>query len=195
VNKSRPSELTSGFVAPHDLDSIVVSIAGSYQASLPIAAARAGAVGLLDITYADDPERFLPELRRMVKLVEGRRFGLLIEGQLGASQRAAIESIGPCDLIVLSGDGNKVDREALLRCQQVAARVGVVVTSIEEAEEAVAAGADLLLAKGHEAGGVVGEQTTFILLQHLRAANCRLPIFAWGGIGFCTAAACRCATT
>ncbi len=127
----------------------------------------------------------------MVKLVEGQRYGLLLEGPLGPSQRAALEAIGACDLLVLTFDCGKVSREAVESCQQVASRVGVVITSVQEAKDATEAGADVLLAKGHEAGGVVGEETSFILLQHLRAANCRLPIFAWGGIGFHTAAACR----
>ena len=191
MNRSRPSELTPGQMAPYDLDPIVVSFAGSYQASLPIAAARAGAVGLFDISYADDAAVYLPELQRMVELVEGQRYGLVVDGQLPNAQRPGVEAIGSCELIVLSGNGCKVSSAALQRCRQVAARVGVVVTSLEEATQATEAGADILLAKGHEAGGVVGEETTFILLQQLKAANCRLPVFAWGGIGFNTAAACR----
>ncbi len=38
---------------------------------------------------------------------------------------------------------------------------------------------------------MVGEETTFILLQRLLRSDLRKPIFAWGGIGLNTAAACR----
>ncbi|MGH9748325.1 MAG: beta-ketoacyl synthase N-terminal-like domain-containing protein, partial [Candidatus Polarisedimenticolia bacterium] len=67
-------------------------------------------------------------------------------------------------------------------------RVLVQVVSRAEADAAVAAGADGLLAKGHEAGGRVGEETAFILLQRL-AARSGLPVFAQGGIGMHTIAA------
>ena len=52
-------------------------------------------------------------------------------------------------------------------------------------------GVDGLIAKGHEAGGWVGEETTFILLQRL-LHSVELPIYASGGIGPHTAAACYC---
>jgi acyl transferase domain-containing protein/NAD(P)H-dependent flavin oxidoreductase YrpB (nitropropane dioxygenase family)/NAD(P)-dependent dehydrogenase (short-subunit alcohol dehydrogenase family)/acyl carrier protein len=67
-------------------------------------------------------------------------------------------------------------------------RVLVEVTSVEQARTAVAAGADGLIARGSEAGGQVGELTTFVLLQRL-AAECDVPIWAAGGIGPNTAAA------
>ncbi|WP_241996312.1 type I polyketide synthase [Kribbella antiqua] len=66
-------------------------------------------------------------------------------------------------------------------------RVLVEVTSLEEARQAAAAGADGLLARGHEAGGRVGELSTFVLLQQL--VDLDVPVWAWGGIGPRTAAA------
>ncbi|MEW6221243.1 MAG: SDR family NAD(P)-dependent oxidoreductase [Thermodesulfobacteriota bacterium] len=53
---------------------------------------------------------------------------------------------------------------------------------------AQAAGADGLLAKGNEAGGLVGEETAFILLQRL-LDRVSLPVWVQGGIGLHTAAA------
>ena len=50
-------------------------------------------------------------------------------------------------------------------------------------------GADGIIAKGHEAGGKIGEETSFILLQKF-LAHFTLPIWAYGGIGLRTAAAC-----
>jgi acyl transferase domain-containing protein/NAD(P)H-dependent flavin oxidoreductase YrpB (nitropropane dioxygenase family) len=67
-------------------------------------------------------------------------------------------------------------------------RVLVEVTSVEQARAAAAAGADGLIARGSEAGGPVGELTTFVLLQRL-VAECALPVWAAGGIGPNTAAA------
>ncbi len=51
---------------------------------------------------------------------------------------------------------------------------------------------DGLVARGHEAGGWVGEDTSYILLQKLLKTTER-PVFVQGGIGLYTAAACRAA--
>ncbi len=68
-------------------------------------------------------------------------------------------------------------------------RVLVQVTSEAEARAALAAGAAGLVAKGHESGGRVGEEGSFVLLQRLRRVTDR-PIWVQGGVGLRTAAAC-----
>ncbi|MBN6038567.1 SDR family NAD(P)-dependent oxidoreductase [Amycolatopsis sp. 195334CR] len=62
------------------------------------------------------------------------------------------------------------------------------VTSLEEAERALAAGAHGLIARGHECAGPVGELSTFVLLQRLVEAT-GAPVWACGGIGPRTAVA------
>jgi acyl transferase domain-containing protein/NAD(P)H-dependent flavin oxidoreductase YrpB (nitropropane dioxygenase family)/NAD(P)-dependent dehydrogenase (short-subunit alcohol dehydrogenase family) len=62
-------------------------------------------------------------------------------------------------------------------------------TNLEQAKAGEAAGVDGLIAKGNESAGWVGEETAFILLQRLLAQT-RLPVWAQGGIGLHTAAAC-----
>src|SRR5262249_21404839 len=62
-------------------------------------------------------------------------------------------------------------------------------TSLTEAQLAADTGIDGLIAKGHESGGRVGEETTFILLQRL-VAETSLPVWAHGGVSLHTAAAC-----
>ncbi|HEU0197934.1 MAG TPA: beta-ketoacyl synthase N-terminal-like domain-containing protein, partial [Nevskiaceae bacterium] len=47
--------------------------------------------------------------------------------------------------------------------------------------------------RGHEAGGWVGADTSFILLQKVMAAAPQAPVYALGGIGTHSAAACRAA--
>ncbi|HET9334185.1 MAG TPA: SDR family NAD(P)-dependent oxidoreductase [Gemmatimonadota bacterium] len=61
--------------------------------------------------------------------------------------------------------------------------------SLAEARAAVAAGAQEILAAGAECGGRVGEESTFVLLQKF-VANLDVPVWAMGGIGLHTAAAC-----
>ncbi len=68
-------------------------------------------------------------------------------------------------------------------------RVFAEVTGTENAAAAEALGVDGLIAKGQEAGGIVGEETSFILLQRfLRERS--LPIYVHGGIGPHSVAAC-----
>ena len=59
----------------------------------------------------------------------------------------------------------------------------------EELGSAVELDFDGWIVKGHEAGGAVGEETTFILLQTALAETDK-PVFARGGIGKHTTAAC-----
>jgi NAD(P)H-dependent flavin oxidoreductase YrpB (nitropropane dioxygenase family) len=65
------------------------------------------------------------------------------------------------------------------------------VTDPAQARHACDLSADGLLVRGNEAGGQVGELSTFVLVQHVLAdPRCaRLPLYAWGGIGPHTAAA------
>jgi len=69
-------------------------------------------------------------------------------------------------------------------------RTLVEVTSVEQARAAARARAYGVIARGNEAGGPVGDVTTFVLLQQLLAdPELRLPVWAAGGIGSHTAAA------
>ncbi len=67
----------------------------------------------------------------------------------------------------------------------------VQVTSLDEAESALEQGANGLIAKGQESGGLVGEESSFILTQRLaRLAKARrVPLWTQGGIGLHTSAA------
>ncbi|QTZ96451.1 type I polyketide synthase [Streptomyces auratus AGR0001] len=69
-------------------------------------------------------------------------------------------------------------------------RVWAEVTTPEEAAAAGAAGVGALVARGHESGGRVGELTTCVLLQRILADPAvTVPVLAAGGIGPHTAAA------
>src|SRR5262249_35304272 len=68
-------------------------------------------------------------------------------------------------------------------------RVLVEATDEAAASAAASAGADGIVLKGNEAGGRVGEETAFVLLQRC-APKVRIPLYVHGGIGPHTAAAC-----
>lgn len=75
------------------------------------------------------------------------------------------------------------------RLQKTGVRVLLEVVSVQEAMSAQKLGADGVIAKGHEAAGYVGDQTTFVLLQQC-LRHLTIPVFAEGGIGLHTASAC-----
>lgn len=68
--------------------------------------------------------------------------------------------------------------------------VMALVCSEQDCRRADAAGAQAILARGNEAGGEVGQETSFVLLQRLVKCT-SLPIWLQGGVGVNTAAAAR----
>ncbi|MGW7110979.1 SDR family NAD(P)-dependent oxidoreductase [Streptomyces xanthophaeus] len=147
-----------------------------------VAAERAGALGLLDLGRdAGLARRALAEVTRTLRQPYGVRV-------------PAGCPVWPDELpaevdTVLLADPDQQPRPAAWAAGG-ARRVWAEVTSPQEAADAVAAGADAVVAKGHEAGGRVGELTAFVLLQRLLAdPDVTVPVLSQGGIGPHTAAA------
>src|SRR5579875_1159110 len=165
---------------------IVLSPTGSPDATVPIAGSRAGALGVVSLELAADPQAGLAQLRRLCEL-GGGRCGALLEGEdaLEAVLGASLEEL---DTILLANA--PVERIGALveRVHGAALRAYVVATTLEQAVAAQAAGAEAVVAKGHEAGGWVGEEGSFVFVQRL-LAELEIPVFVHGGVGVHTAAA------
>ncbi|MDX3540140.1 beta-ketoacyl synthase N-terminal-like domain-containing protein, partial [Streptomyces sp. MB09-01] len=151
------------------------------------AAERAGSLGLLDLGRDANAARdALAESGR--RLGGSGRYGVRVPAgcPLGPEELPA-----EVDTVLLADPaGHTPERVAAWAAAAGRPRVWVEVTSRAEATSAVAAGADSLVAKGHEAGGRVGAATTFVLLQQLLGdPSIRVPVRACGGIGPHTAAA------
>ncbi|WP_327738656.1 SDR family NAD(P)-dependent oxidoreductase [Streptomyces nojiriensis] len=151
------------------------------------AAERAGALGLLDL--GRDPgaaRRGFEELGR--RLGGGARYGVRVPAgcPLGPGELPAA-----VDTVLLADPASYTpERVAAWAAAAGRPRVWAEVTGAAEARTAVAAGADALVAKGHEGAGRVGPATTFVLLQQLLGDPAvRVPVRACGGIGPHTAAA------
>lgn len=157
---------------------VVVSPFEEPNAAMVAAAARAGALGLLDLGRDRD---------RACAAMAGLRgpYGVRVPAgcPLAPDQLPAT-----ADTVLLAKEHW---RTGTVRWSAgTARRVWAEVISPAEAAAAVAAGAVGLVARGHEAGGRVGELTTFVLLQRLLAdPELNVPVFAAGGIGPNTAAA------
>ncbi|MBK8726036.1 MAG: SDR family NAD(P)-dependent oxidoreductase [Holophagaceae bacterium] len=145
------------------------------DAGLVAAAFRAGALGVLDL--GREPGPAAAALARLAAHPEG---------SLGVRVPAGCP-LGPADLP--PSIGTVVLEAGQLLAPWRGRRVLVQVTTVEQAREAAAAGAAGLIAKGSESGGRVGDLTSFVLLQTLLPQT-TLPVWAQGGIGLHTAAAC-----
>jgi acyl transferase domain-containing protein/NAD(P)H-dependent flavin oxidoreductase YrpB (nitropropane dioxygenase family)/NADP-dependent 3-hydroxy acid dehydrogenase YdfG len=153
---------------------------------LVLALVRAGALGVLDA--GRDPQRAtaaIAELESSAHLAYGVRVCL----RSGLDPSNLSQRV---DTVLLADHGSCGANLSELRAEverwgDGGRRVLVEVRSPIEARLAVAAGACGLIARGSEGGGLVGEETAFILLQHL-ACKFDLPVWVAGGIGAHTAA-------
>ena len=171
------------------LDTLVVSPSGPPDPAIAIAASRAGAIGVLNLEFAND----LPASRTAIDALStyGRgRLGVLLHVESLEFSRSIL-SILPENIttVCLAGSGVEAIGELVASARSADRTVLVVATNEEIARAGAAAGADAILAKGHEGGGWIGEESTFVLLQRL-IARIDVPVWAWGGIGLHTSAAC-----
>src|ERR1700722_2872863 len=154
-----------------------------------VAAARAGAQGILNLEHLGSSKVAAEVTARAVQLAPRAK------GELGV-RIAASESWAPEFLrslpdgiafVVVAADESA--NYASLTSAAGARRCLLEVTSSTQATGAREAGFSTLIAKGHEAAGYVGEESTFVLVQRLLAEH-DLPVWALGGIGLHSAAAC-----
>ena len=173
-------------------DLLALTLPAALDAAVAIAAARAGEWGVLDLEYA--PEALAGQAAAELARHARAPFGL----KLNCRQDQLLERLLAAGwpnwklAIVVSDDlpaseARLAEMVSILRARGL--RVLLEVTHLDQARRGVALGVDGLIAKGNEAGGFVGEETAFVLLQHLRR-QISLPIYVQGGIGLHTAAAC-----
>ena len=132
---------------------IAISPFGRPDGRIVVAAARAGATSIVDL--GTDEARARVELDLIVARC-GEPFGV----RLGPTAPtldlpAAVTTVVVTDVDQLGG--------AAFEGRRVLAEV----TSLDDAARAVAAGAAGVIAKGSEAGGVIGDEPAFVLLQRL----------------------------
>ena len=166
---------------------IALTPSGSAEPALAIAAQRAGGIGILNLDYTtlDKAEKAIAKLARYTQDNVGVRFSL----QDAEFVTAVIDQLPPCVSIVVLAQIDQTTAPSIIASLQATGRqLWIEVTDLASGISAEQWGADALIAKGHEAGGWVGQETTFILLQHLRQ-QLNLPIYAQGGIGLHTVAA------
>ncbi|WP_229357273.1 type I polyketide synthase, partial [Streptomyces sp. UNOB3_S3] len=159
-----------------------VSPFGEPDPRLVAAVCRAGGLGVLDL--GSGRRRAARAALQLVRQWMPGPFGVRVGAgcALGPDDLAAD---GGVHTVLLGADAGSAPGDLAGRH-----RVLVEVTDHESALAAARAGAHGLVARGNEAGGPVGELSTFVLLQQLVAdPELGLPVWACGGIGPRTAAA------
>lgn len=167
----------------------------SVDPSLAIAGCRAGAVGILDLQYVGRVDEAAAGLDRLEEYTDSA-FGVMLGGRDWDALWPVVQAGGArLEWIVLAdGDGTSV-ADVVAQIHAADKRAVVEATSVAEALEAVQAGADALILKGNEAGGRVGAESSFVLLQHWQKAAEQhdltdTPFWIRGGVGPNVAAAC-----
>ncbi len=168
------------------LELVVVCTAAYGDPALAVAASRAGGLGVLDLEHSRDADHALELLRRLSAAAPGRWGVTLGDPELLAAVLNA--GLPGLETVVLTGSGSEGLGDLVEAAHRARLDVRVVATDVDRALAALAAGADGVIAKGHEAGGFVGEEGTFVLLQRL-IDSVALPVWVHGGIGLHTAAA------
>lgn len=165
---------------------LVLSPAASADPAVAIAACRAGARGTLDLEFASgDPTGALSRLA----LFADRPFGVQIGADAGIFDAVLGADVLPSWVVLAGGSHSPV---TVKRFRDAGIEVLVEAVTLTEAGKAVELAADGIVLKGHEAGGRVGADAAFILVQKWKKfGTVGFPFWVRGGIGANTAAACQ----
>ncbi|MBD0344530.1 MAG: nitronate monooxygenase, partial [Coleofasciculus sp. Co-bin14] len=170
---------------------------------LAAATTWAGGVGVLDREFCSDRDldKAIGNLDKLLELVNTHdAVGLRLRAdQIAQSQTLLLRLENRPHWLILSR-WTPQNLEQSLAClpPSQSRKLLLEITDINQAlvlatlSEQVEARVDALVAKGHESGGWVGDDSAFVLTQKLLHRQA-LPIYVQGGIGIHTVAACRAA--
>jgi acyl transferase domain-containing protein/NAD(P)H-dependent flavin oxidoreductase YrpB (nitropropane dioxygenase family)/NAD(P)-dependent dehydrogenase (short-subunit alcohol dehydrogenase family) len=168
---------------------LTCSLPGLSDPGIAIAGSRAGVTGVLDLQYSGHPSIAAKQIQKTGRYTKND-FAVRLNGDAKSWLQPLLARMpSQLKLIILSSDEPETIAMQVRFFRERGFSVLVEAVSLEEAKEAEKAGAKGIIAKGNEAGGRVADETTFILLQRV-LKHLDLPVYAQGGIGLHTAAAC-----
>ena len=161
-----------------DAPVVLAPMGGAVTPALAAAVSDAGGLGMLPLTWT--PPEEIPKLVTETRQRTTRPFGVNLG--LAWDQRERLAATLAADVPVVSffwGDASVVIGEA----RSAGAVVFVTVGTAEEGRAAAAAGADVVVAQGWEAGGHVwGTVSTLALVPRVVDAVAPVPVVAAGGV-------------
>ncbi|MCO6437632.1 MAG: acyltransferase domain-containing protein [Phycisphaerae bacterium] len=169
-----------------ELDIIALSPPGFDEPWVGSAAHRAGCCGGLSLEYAGG-DKVLAVLANLPDV--GRGWTVALPRPVASWLDKVRPFARRLNRILLCGVDDATLSDEISAIKTSGIDVLVEVTSVASAVAAQQAGADGIVVKGNEAGGLIGEETSFILLQRV-TGRVHLPIWVRGGVGLHSAAAC-----
>jgi acyl transferase domain-containing protein/NADP-dependent 3-hydroxy acid dehydrogenase YdfG len=170
----------------HPFQIIALTPAGVADARLVLAADRAGCLGIINAEIGALPYAVLDTLRGRTREPFGLKLGALDDEIL-----SSLECYVPAGLGWLVVDAAIVLGRPEVLQRMVGCGLRVIVEATEWDDRlATLSGHHALHVKGHEAGGRIGEETSFILLQKTLERQ-SAPVFVRGGVGLHGIAAVR----
>ncbi|MCP6761109.1 MAG: acyltransferase domain-containing protein [Fischerella sp. CENA71] len=164
---------------------------------IAVATSRAGGIGILDTEFCHNPQQASDNLDQLLALINpSQSIGLRLSAAQVASSHALLTRLSnQPHWLILCGWHPKTLEEVIASLPTGRSRQLLLeITDVEQAQALDSQAQDInidgLVARGHESGGWVGEDSAFILLQKLLSIQSR-PVYVQGGIGIHTAAACR----
>jgi len=171
-----------------DFKKIVYSPAGCDDATLAISACRSGGIGILNAELSADSSALIGQLAILAKQA-GSGFGLKLDCADKEVLKAAKSYIDHgLEWLILDVDLLSLVDAELFRNAGVA--VLAETSGFYDTECNLENTVDGVVLKGNEAGGVVGESSSFILLQKWLGKT-ELPLYVRGGMTPQVAAACN----
>ena len=162
---------------------------------LAVATTRAGGVGMLDLEFCrnlgKESSGAIKNLETLLKLVPQAAVGLRLPAARIAESEALLLKLCEREHWLIFCRWNTTIEKAIASLPTSRTRkILLEVTDINQITQLAAV--DGIIAKGHESGGWVGEDSAFVLTQKLVTKQA-LPVYVQGGIGIHTVAACRAA--
>lgn len=167
----------------------VFTPAGLDDAGLAIAASRCGAIGVFNAELQADNSSVAASLGRLAKFARGP-FGLKVD-RLDPELEVLVRQCSARGLAWFIADAALLAGRAglLADLRRAGTRVLAEVTTAAALDPECASAIDGVMVKGNEAGGFVGEDASFILLQKWLQRTA-LPLYLRGGLTPHVAAAC-----
>ncbi len=171
---------------------ILIYSAGDRDALLKLeAATRAGALGVVDLAWLDPTDLLvsLPTLRQLARRFDPPFAVRVAARNLTEAWLAMIPANASTIIVLGSTPGGSEVAPALALVAKANRTAWAEAFTREAASVAEAGGATALIVAGHEAGGFVGDDSSFILMQAV-LARARVPVYVRGGVGLRVAAGC-----
>ena len=163
--------------------------AGQSDPGIVVAAARASTLGFFDFAFESSLARHLGSISQTSRWLGDRAFGVRLGNH--TLDRSTLDQLpATAQVIVATGLSSGEDWQRARELVESSHRLLLAeVESKASGLAAIGAGIQGLIVAGNEAGGIVGEETSFILLQSLMKER-DTPVWVRGGIGLHSAAAC-----